>query len=105
MKKWRAAEELLRKGADPNKAARGSDGALVTPLVYAAYKGSYEVCKKLLESGARQDIDTSEENLVDISSLDFNDGMLPFHRRTNGRQPSKTIETDGCLTPKPSKTH
>ena len=37
--------------------------------------------------------------------LDFNDGMLPFHRRTNGRQPSKTIETNGCLTPKPSKNH
>ena len=31
--------------------------------------------------------------------------MLPFHRRTNGRQPSKTIETNGCLTPKPSKNH
>jgi len=38
-------------------------------------------------------------------ALDFNDGMLPFHRRTNGRQPSKTIETNGCLTPKPSKNH
>ena len=31
--------------------------------------------------------------------------MLPFHRHTNGRQPSKTIETNGCLTPKPSKNH
>ena len=38
-------------------------------------------------------------------ALDFNDGMLPFHRWTNGRQPSKTIETNGCLTPKPSKNH
>ena len=31
--------------------------------------------------------------------------MLPFHRPTNGRQPSKTIKTNGCLTPKPSKNH
>ena len=37
--------------------------------------------------------------------VDFNNGSLPFHRRTNGAQPSKTIVTNGCLTPKPSENH
>ena len=48
---------------------------------------------------------TPKGQLKAMWQLDFNDGMLPFHRRTNGRQPSKTIKTNGCLTPKPSKNH
>ena len=51
------------------------------------------------------------DNLVEVkpelkgTHLDFNDGTQPFHRRTNGAQPSKTIVTNGCLIPKPSENH
>ena len=37
--------------------------------------------------------------------VDFDDGTEPFHRRTNGAQPSKTIFTNGYLTWKPSENH
>ena len=51
------------------------------------------------------DILTASVNRTPDEAIDFNDGTLPFHRRTNGAQPSKTIVTNGCLTPKPSKNH
>ena len=47
---------LLSKGADPNKAARREDGDVFTPLHEAAWRGSTEVCRSLLASGAMQDI-------------------------------------------------
>ena len=50
-----------------------------------------------------EEVEDEGLNIGGDVELDFNDGMLPFHHRTNGRQPSKTIETNGCLTPKPSK--
>ena len=48
--------------------------------------------------------------LATWSSLDFDDGTKPFHRRTNGAQPSlpmvvlpqnhrKTIDPNGCTQP------
>ena len=52
---------LLSKGADPNKAARyiDEDGYVhvETPLYMAAFHGSTEVVRSLLERGARQDLD------------------------------------------------
>ena len=47
---------LLSKGANPNIAARRSDGTVITALGCAAVSGSTELCKKLLEHGARVDI-------------------------------------------------
>ena len=37
--------------------------------------------------------------------LDFVDGMLPFHRWTNGGQPSKNHRYQWLADPKPSKNH
>ena len=61
---WDSALLLLSRGADPNKAAIRSNGEMATPLVYAAWHCSTEVCRRLLASGARQD-DIGEENLAD----------------------------------------
>ena len=63
----KAAALLLSKGADPNKAARHSSGNVRTPLCYAALYGSTEVCRSLLASGARQDIDIGGEYFVDYT--------------------------------------
>ena len=40
-------------------------------------------------------------------ALDYNDGTQTFHRRPHGGhgQPSKTIEFNGSLSPKPSKNY
>ena len=65
MRDLKAALFLLSKGADPNKAARDIDGDVSTPLWWAAANGSTEVCRSLLASGARQDIDTGGEYFVD----------------------------------------
>ena len=64
---WNSALLLLSKGADPNKAARHWDGYVRTPLWDAARFGSTEVCRSLLGSGARQDIDTGGEYFVDYT--------------------------------------
>ena len=72
-----AALLLLSRGADPNNAPRAKPvrphwlclaGAWLvrTPLYYAAIRGWVGVCRSLLSKGARQDIDTGGENLVDI---------------------------------------
>ena len=53
------SDDAFSKGADPNK-ARWRDtvwGNTRTPLHQAAYHGSIEVCRRLLVSGARQDLD------------------------------------------------
>ena len=53
------SDDAFSKGADPNK-ARWRDSAwwdTCTPLHQAAYHGSIEVCRSLLVSGARQDLD------------------------------------------------
>ena len=60
-KAWDSALLLLSRGADPNKAAKWIGGDVYTPLLLAAYLGSIEVCKSLLASGARLDIDTGGE--------------------------------------------
>ena len=55
---------LLSKGADPNKAAKkrvgyeDGDVSVETPLFHAARRGSTEVVRSLLASGARQDLDS-----------------------------------------------
>ena len=56
---WDSALLLLSRGADPNKARRGSNGDVLTPLFWAAYNGSTVVCRRLLESGARLDLGES----------------------------------------------
>ena len=76
-----AALLLLSRGADPSNAPHwfgvvtsdGQPGACYladitvrTPLYYAAIRGWVGVCRSLLSKGARQDIDTGGENLVDI---------------------------------------
>ena len=66
---WESALLLLSRGADPNKATRGSDGTVLTPLYAAAWSGTTAVCRSLLSSGARQDIG---ENLVDQTFCSLN---------------------------------
>ena len=69
---WNGGREFILKsrlclgftrnfGADPNKAMRESNGEVVTPLYLAAGFGSTEVCRRLLASGARLDIDKGGE--------------------------------------------
>ena len=72
---------------------------------FASFECSFIIAKII--SSLRSKIEEKIKVFMQFSyfRLDFNDGMLPFHRRTNGRQPSKTIKTNGCLTPKPSKNH
>ena len=53
---------LLSKGADPNKAAIEDDDEVSTPLSWAASSGSTDVVRRLLASGARQDLDTGGVN-------------------------------------------
>ena len=60
---WDSALLLLSKGADPNKAARRSDGYVETPLSYAACFGSTEVCRHLLRNGANQYIGELHQHL------------------------------------------
>ena len=52
-----------------------------------------------------EEVDTPENYLLDVVvhrfryvlwTLEFNDGIKTFHRRTNGGQPLKTITTNGC---------
>ena len=52
---WDIVLLLLSKGADPNKAASDEDGNVQTPLFLAISNGSIDVCRSLLESGAKQD--------------------------------------------------
>ena len=42
---------------------------------------------------------------MDYLHLDFNDGMKPFHRWTNGGQPLKNHRYQWLADPKPSKNH
>ena len=51
-KAWDSALLLLSKGADPNKAARTSNGDTYTPLIVAISQGTTDICRSLLESGA-----------------------------------------------------
>ena len=76
----KAALLLLSKGADPNKAAKvvveyedqdiqWAKGIqlgpwTVGPLSYAVSRGSTKVVRSLLSNGARQDLDTGEEELL-----------------------------------------
>ena len=57
-KAWDSAILLLSRGADPNK-AKWSGGYVLTPLYFAAMHGSTDVCRRLLESGARLDLGES----------------------------------------------
>ena len=52
---WDIALLLLSKGADTNKAATYEAGNEYTPLIFAIKYGSIDICRSLLESGARQD--------------------------------------------------
>ena len=64
---WDSALLLLSKGADPNKTATDKDGNVLTPLSLAITNGSIDVCRSLLESGAKQDPLTSEsENMKEV---------------------------------------
>ena len=61
---WDSALLLLSRGADPNKVMRPRGGTgPCTALYGAALHGSTAVCKSLLESGARQDLDIGEGNI------------------------------------------
>ena len=63
----KAALLLLSKGADPNKAAKQTRQGVtrqVTPLSQAVWRGSTEVVRSLLVSGAKQDLDTGGGELI-----------------------------------------
>ena len=65
-KAWDSALLLLSKGADPNKAARDKDGNVQNPLFCAISQGSIEVCRRLLECGARLENTTSSGNVKEV---------------------------------------
>ena len=63
---WDIALLLLSKGADPNTAA-SVDGDVLTPLFLAIKFDSIDVCRSLLESGAKQEPLTIEsENRKEV---------------------------------------
>ena len=63
---WESALLLLSRGADPNRPGIDShDGSSLSPLYWAAWRGSLETARELLKHGARQDL--GGENFCDHS--------------------------------------
>ena len=50
------ARLLITSGADPNIAARTNTGRLYTPLFWAVQHSDEQLCRTLLEAGARADL-------------------------------------------------
>ena len=72
---WDLALLLLSKGADPNTAALDEDGNIkYTPLFLSAVFGSIDVCKSLLASGAREELNTGLKEFCFATPSAFSPG-------------------------------
>lgn len=84
-KSWESALLLLIKGADPNWSMKEKDGSTtLTPIWWAAFHGSVETVKELLNRGARQDLDSNSVSDSDSDSDgDCGEGPLGAAERGN----------------------